>query len=315
VSQHPLCSDRSERTRAAAATPLLAILLFAFTSSTAWGAASLFVSMAHSPAPAKEGTSLMIEFKIKNQGNAPSNGGLVFKVSCANTLPQGPPCSFAATSKSLGVIQPGGEVNVGPFLTQAWKAGTFRFSTSIGGRVGRAEVKTFDLVVAAVKTKGPALGASQSQPPATTAPQAAPRDSAGTTVAANPSLPGNLKPVPKPDLTVDLDLPNNANDVLRATVRNLGSAASPATTVHVTCEKKCDQFPWQACTGWPKDQAVPALAAGSSKTLVFNQQLPAWPMYYCWNKFSAKVDPAGQISELNESNNLDGGTVSGPNQP
>lgn len=311
MSQRRLRIDSCKRGLPVAAMPLLATVLFAFTSSTAWGAASLFVSMAHSPAPAKEGTSLMIEFKVKNQGNAPSNGGLVFKVSCANTSPQGPPCSFGATSKSLGVIQPGGEVNVGPFLTQPWKAGAFRFSTSIAGRAGRPEIKTFDLVVAAVKKKGPALGASQAQPPAT----ATPRATATTTAAIDPALAGNLKPLPRPDLTVDLDLPNNANDVLRVTVRNIGSAAAPVTTVHVTCEKKCDQFPWQACTGWPKDQSVPALAAGGTKLLVFNQQLPAWPMYYCWNKFSAKVDPTGQIGELNESNNTDGGTVSGPNQP
>jgi len=261
--------------------------------------------MAHSPAPAKESTSLTIEFKVKNQGNEPSNGALMFKVSCANTLPQGPPCSFADTTKHLGALQPGAEVNVGPFLTQPWQAGSYRFSTSIGARGVRPVVKAFNLAVSAVRAKGRTPSASQTAPAAVaTAPAA---------TAVKPSLSSShLKRIPAPDLTVDLDLPNNANDVLRATVRNVGTANSAATTVRVTCERKCDQFPWQACTGWPKEQAVPALGKGGTKLLVFNQQLPPWPMHYCWNKFSATVDPANQIGELNDSNNKDSGTVSGP---
>lgn len=136
---------------------------------------------------------------------------------------------------------------------------------------------------------------------------------APATTTVKPTLNSkNLKRLPAPDLTVSLDLPNNANDVLRATVRNVGTAASAATTVRITCEHKCDQFPWQTCAGWPKEQSVPGLAKGGTKILVFNQQLPSWPMHYCWNKFNATVDPAKQIGELKESNNTSSGTVSGP---
>jgi len=305
VSQHQFRNGGAKRTVPARAIPLFAALLVVTMPNAAWSAASLFVTMAHSPAPAKEGTSLIIEFKVKNQGNAPSNGALVFKVSCANTLPQGPPCSFADTTKHLGGLQPGSEVSVGPFLTQPWKAGSFRFSTSIGARGGRPVVKAFNLGVSAVRTKGRTPSASRTAPAAVA--------TAPATTAIKPSLSSKaLKRLPAPDLTVHLDLPNNANDVLRATVRNVGTAASPATKVSVSCERKCDQFPWQACTGWPKEQPVPGLAKGGTKILVFNQQMPSWPMHYCWNKFSATVDPANQIGELNDSNNKDGGTVSGP---
>jgi hypothetical protein len=271
----------------------------------AFGAASLFVSMAHAPAPAQEGTSIMLEFEVSNQGDAAS-GAVVLQVSCANTQPQGPPCSFAGTTKSLGVLQPGSEANVGPFLTQPWQAGTYELTTSLGGRGRRATVKTFDLVVSSSQKK-PTAGVAQKGPAAA--------QTGSTTPAATISRGPILQQIPRPDLTVDLDLPNNANDVLRAKVRNVGTAASAATTLQVTCEKKCDQFPWLACTGWPKTVAVPALASGAAKDLVFSQQLPAWPMYYCWNKFSAKVDPANQVLELDDSNNLDGGTISGPSSP
>ena len=229
----------------------------------------------------KEGVHVSLDIRVKNTGNADSQGTEQLKIECK--VVSGGTCPVANSVQTIPAISKGSDRSVILIAAQSTMAGTYTVTASpVGGARGSGaqttiQVKSSTRIPAAAQPAG-GLGAA-----------------------------GKALKKLRPDLQIEVINPSSAGQPATIRVHNKSATPTPPGSNFVVMSEiigSCEAGKLESkIAAQGEQQNVGVLGANSHKDLYVKPASGAFGNMGCYYKIKSRADTWQQVAELSETNN------------